>query len=354
MTRRRGLSLRWKLTLSYAGFLLVAGAVLAVLLLVGLRFVPDERVQRVSDGGFAPTRSDLLEAIVPLTLWALLFLAVVGVVGGWLLAGRMLRPLEQVAAAARLAAAGSLSHRIALPGPRDELRELADTFDDALERLQRSFDEQQRFAANASHELRTPLTVTRTMLEVARADPASVDLHELLSRLDATNDRAIATVESLLALARLDRGQLRLVAVDLAALARSAGAPADALAPAWAHGDPVLLGVLVGNLLDNAGRHGTGDPVVTTGIAAAEVALTVENAGEPLAPELVATLTEPFVRASRARGGTVPGSGLGLTIAASIVRAHGGELRLRARDGGGLAVRVTLPRSAEPAPTASL
>lgn len=170
MDRRPGLSVRVKLTLSYAGFLVLAGVLLlAVVWVFLLRYVPEGQINTTA--GFAPNRSDLLRAFAPKVLAMLLFLLVLGLVGGWFLAGRMLAPLTRIANAARLAANGSLSHRIDLEGPKDEFRELADTFDTMLARLEAHIADQQRFAANASHELRTPLAISQTLLEVARKDP---------------------------------------------------------------------------------------------------------------------------------------------------------------------------------------
>src|SRR5262245_25375245 len=177
MPRPPGMSVRLKLTLSYAGFLILAGALLlAVVWVFLLRYVPDRDL-----GGFAPDRSALVDAFAPRAAQVLAFLLVLGLVGGWFLAGRMLAPLTRITSATRRAASGSLSHRIELDGRRDEFTELADIFDTMLARLEAHVAEQQRFAANASHELRTPLAITRTLLEVARTDPGR-DIGELLER----------------------------------------------------------------------------------------------------------------------------------------------------------------------------
>ncbi|HWK28319.1 MAG TPA: HAMP domain-containing protein, partial [Solirubrobacter sp.] len=195
------MSVRLKLTLSYAGFLMVAGALLlAVVWVFLLRYVPDRVVLFGSDGRpgpFVPNRSDLLNAFAPKVAMALGFLLVFGLVGGWFLAGQMLTPLSRITDATRLAARGSLSHRIRLHGRRDEFRELADAFDAMLARLEAHVAEQQRFAANASHELRTPLAVTQTLLDVARKDPDR-DNGELIDRLHTVNTRAIDLTEALL------------------------------------------------------------------------------------------------------------------------------------------------------------
>ncbi|WP_449280795.1 sensor histidine kinase [Leucobacter sp.] len=216
MDRRRGLSARLKLTLSYAGFLMLAGGLLlAVVWVFLLRYVPAEAA--AGPGPFFPGRYDLVRAFVPAASWALAFLLAFGLLGGWILAGRMLAPLQRITAATRAAASGSLSHRIRLEGRRDEFRELADGFDAMLAQLEAHLAEQQRFAANASHELRTPLAVTQTLLDVAERDPEH-DHRELLARLRSVNTRAIELTEALLLLSRADR---RSFARDLASTCRS-------------------------------------------------------------------------------------------------------------------------------------
>ena len=218
MARAPGLSVRLKLTLSYAGFLMVAGALLlAVVWVFLLRYVPD-----VSGGPiFGPSRSDLQRAFVPKAVMALAFLLVFGLVGGWVLAGSMLAPLTRITHATRLAADGSLSHRIRMEGRNDEFRELADAFDTMLTRLEAHDAEQQRFAANASHELRTPLAITQTLLDVARNDPDR-DAGELVERLSYVNTRAIELTEALLLLSRANQRSFRREPVDLSLLAEEA------------------------------------------------------------------------------------------------------------------------------------
>ena len=208
MDRAPGLSVRLKLTLSYAGFLMLAGALLlAAVWVFLLRYVPD-RALLVNAGtdihGVFPIRSSLLHVFAPRAAAVLALLLVVGLLGGWLLAGRMLAPLTRITDATRTAANGSLSHRIRLPGRKDEFRELADAFDTMLARLEAHSAEQQRFAANASHELRTPLAITQTLLDVARNDP-NHDNGELVDRLHAVNTRAIDLTEALLLLSRADQ-----------------------------------------------------------------------------------------------------------------------------------------------------
>lgn len=356
MRRRRGISARWRLTLSYAGFLVVAGVLLlAVVNLFLLRYVPDENIRTIA--GFVPNRGDLMRAFMPRAIWALIFLLALGLVGGWFLAGRMLAPLNRINEAARLASEGSLSHRIRLNGPRDEFRDLADVFDTMLERLERHIDEQRRFAANASHELRTPLAVSQAMLEVARDDPDR-DVDVLVDRLQSVNSRAIALTEALLLLSRADRGEFEREPVELSLLAEEAAETLHPLAErrgvsialdgamSVVPGSPALLQQLVVNLVHNAIVHNLpGGEVTVSAEAVADAGiLTVQNTGDVLAPDLVATLAEPFQRgAGRSRGADHVGNGLGLAIGEAIARAHGGVLELTPRDGGGLIVAVRLP-----------
>lgn len=360
LARPRGLSVRVKLTLSYAGFLVVAGMALFAVGFFLLRYIPEGNLWLV-DGGHVPSRGDLLEVFVRYVWWAIAGLVTFGLVGGWLLAGLILRPLDRITDTARRARDGSLDSRIRLPGRGDELTDLADTFDAMLDRVQRTIDEERRFAANASHELRTPHTIVRTLVEVAQADPGGRDIDELLRRIGETNDRAIATTEALLALARVGRGgALEHSRVDLADIAAAAVADVaeDAesggiridtdLRPAPATGDATLLARLAANLVRNAVVHnlpGGRVLVATTGLAHAS-AFAVVNTGADIDPAAAGTFTEPFVRgAGRTRGtGSSEGSGLGLAIVAAIVRAHAGTLEVAARPEGGLQVRVTLPR----------
>jgi two-component system sensor histidine kinase VanS len=366
--RQPGLSVRIKLTLSYAGFLVVAGFALFAVGFLLLRFVPEGAVYVVG-GGAAPNRTNLLEVFIRYTWWAIGGLLVFGLVGGWLLAGVMLRPLDRITDVARRARDGQLAQRVGLPGPRNELTELADTFDAMLDRVQHTIDEERRFAANASHELRTPHSIIRTMVEVAQADPEGRDVDVVLQRIGTTNDRAIALTEALLMLARVGRGSaLETDSVDLAAVvaecvdderadAEARGIRIDtALAPAVVTGNRALLAQLAANLVHNAVVHnsvGQDSAVlnsaggwVRVSVSASPAALVVANSGAVLDRSVVATLTEPFVRAAgRTRSGDGrDGAGLGLAIVASITRAHGGSLDLTALPEGGLQARVTLPR----------
>ncbi|MFJ2746426.1 sensor histidine kinase [Streptomyces sp. NPDC087297] len=356
MRRSPGPSARLKLTLSYAGFLAVAGALLlAVVWVFLLRYVPDN-----SQGllGISPNRYLLVRTFAPAAAVAMAFLLVFGLVGGWILAGRMLAPLARITDAARKAGAGSLSHRIRMKGRRDEFRELSDAFDSMLQQLESHVAEQQRFAANASHELRTPLAISRTLLDVAGKDP-SRDRGELIERLQAVNTRAIDLTEALLLLSRGDRGDFHPESVDLSLVAEEV---AETLLPlaeqrgitldvtggtARTSGSAELLLRMVTNLVQNAVVHNLpagGTVSVHTEASADTSVLRVENTGRPLPPDLVATLTEPFRRGTeRVRTDEHAGVGLGLAIVDSIVRAHDGTLDLGARPAGGLLVTVRLP-----------
>lgn len=358
MDRSPGLSVRLKLTLSYAGFLMLAGALLlAVVWVFLLRYVPDREIIAL---GFIPNRSDLLRAFAPRVAAALAFLLVFGLVGGWLLAGRMLAPLTRITAATRRAANGSLSHRIQLEGRKDEFRELADAFDTMLARLEAHVAEQRRFAANASHELRTPLAITQTLLDVARNDPDR-NTCEIVDRLHAVNTRAIGLTEALLVLSRADQRSFTREHVDLSLMAEEA---TETLLPLAEErgvtietsgdmtptiGSHALLLQLSTNLVHNAIVHNLpeqGTVWVTTSVHPKTVALTVENTGEKLTPQVVATLVEPFVRGAERARTEHAGVGLGLAIVKSITQAHDGTLSLTPRTAGGLCVTVQLPAAA--------
>jgi len=356
VARSPGLSVRLKLTLSYAGLvILVGGLLLAVVWVFLLRYVPE--VAARTPGPFSPGREDLVRAFAPRAAWAMVILVAVGLLGGWLLAGRMLAPLSRLTDATRLAAKGSLSHRVNLPGRQDEFRELADSFDTMLARLESHVAEQRRFAANASHELRTPLAISQTLLDVAHHDPDR-DTEELIERLRAVNTRAIDLTEALLVLSRADQRSFTREPVDLSLIAEEA---VESLLPlaesrgitletsadsAPAHGSPALLLQLTTNLLHNAivhnlPEHGTVQVSTTSGEG--HGILTVENSGERLSPHLITTLTEPFQRGTERIRADHAGVGLGLAIVRSITEAHDGTLSLTARDAGGLRVTVELP-----------
>lgn len=365
MIRRPGLSARVKLTLSYAGFLLLAGTLLlAVVWVFVLRWLPtdDPRSIRKTFGGViiivGLSRSDLLRGFAPAAAATLVFLLLFGLGGGWLLAGRMLAPLARIADAARMAANGSLSHRIRMHGRDDEFRELADVFDTMLEQLESHVAEQRRFAANASHELRTPLAISRALLDVARSDPGR-DPGELIERLHTVNTRAIDLTDALLLLSRGDRGSFTREPVDLSLIAEEATETLLPLAEkrritldvtgekAQAAGSAALLLRMVTNLVQNAIVHNLpagGTVTVHTESQHDASVLRVENTGHRVPPELLPALTEPFRRGTeRIRGDEHAGVGLGLAIVHSIVRAHDGSLGLSARPAGGLLVTVRLP-----------
>jgi two-component system, OmpR family, sensor histidine kinase VanS len=357
MTRPPGLNVRLKLTLSYAGFLVFAGALMLAAIWV-FSFVPDAAIRAIG-----PVVPDLLRDPGPRAVAVLAFLLVVGLAGGWLLAGRMLAPLNRITDATRMAANGSLSHRIRLPGSNDEFRELADAFDTMLARLEAQVAEQKRFAANASHELRTPLAVTKTLLEVARNDPRG-DAAELVERLRAVNTRAIELTEALLVLSRADQRSFAPERVDLSLIVEEA---VEALLPlaerrgvtVRASGDitctigsQALLLQLTTNLLHNAIVHNLldhGTVEVRTAARHGSVVLAVENSGEKLSPDVLSTLTEPFQRGATRIRSDHAGVGLGLAIVKSIAEAHDGVLTLVPRSAGGLLSTVELP-AASPQP----
>jgi two-component system sensor histidine kinase VanS len=361
VARARGLSVRLKLTLSYAGFLMLAGALLLALWVVLLHYFPDAPIIRETrsgiGGAFLPGRSGTQRAFGQTAVAVLAFLLVFGLLGGWILAGRMLAPLARITRATRLAATGSLSHRIELEGRNDEFRELADVFDTMLARLDAQLVEQQRFAANASHELRTPLAITQTLLDVVRNDPArGTDV--VIERLHAVNARAIRLTESLLLLSRTEQRSLIREPVDLSLIAEEA---TETLLPlAEKHGVAIetsgdstptigshaLLLQMTMNLLHNAivhnlPEHGTAQ--VNTAIRPECVMLTVENTGDKLSPQLVSTLTEPFRRGTERVRSDQAGVGLGLAIVKSITQAHDGTLTIVPRSDGGICVTVRLP-----------
>jgi two-component system, OmpR family, sensor histidine kinase VanS len=356
--RAPGLSVRLKLTLSYAGFLMLAGAVLLAAGYFSLS-------RGVHPGVIFMVRShaDLLREFAPTAAIVMAFLLVFGLVGGWLLAGRMLAPLTRITDATRTAANGSLAHRIRLQGRKDEFGELADTFDTMLERLEAHVAEQQRFASNASHELRTPLAITQTLLDVARNDPNGGN-GELVDRLHAVNARAIDLTEALLLLSRADQRSFVREPVDLSLIAEEAtetllplaekrGATIETsgdMTPTI--GSPALLLQMTTNLVHNAIVHNLpeqGTVWITTSVHPTSMVLTVENTGEKLTPQLVSTLGEPFLRGTRRIRTDHAGVGLGLAIVKSITEAHDGTLTLSPRAAGGLSVRVQLPAAPPPA-----
>jgi hypothetical protein len=353
---RLRLSVRARLTALYAGLFGAAGAAL-----LGVTYwLVSRHFDRTLPADAAADALADLRGQFALALAGTLLLAIVL---GWVMAGRVLRPLAEITATARRVSQDRLDERIALGGPHDELRELADTFDDMLDRLAAAFASQRRFVANASHELRTPMTVMRAEVDVALADPdASVE--ELRAMGETVREATIETeqlLESLLTLARSEAGVDRRVAVDLgAAVARAVGLRRDEAAergialrveaPAAAplvDGDPRLLERLAANLVDNAVRHNVPGGWVRVALerSGADVRLVVENGGDPIPDASAARLVEPFQRLAR-RGDGPPGAGLGLSIVRAVAIAHGGGVDVRARPGGGLTVTVRLPSSA--------
>ena len=355
MDRAPGLSVRLKLTLSYTGLVMLAGSLLLTAVWVSLL-----RSGTLSARG--GLRNDLriaMGSFGPAAVIVLAFLLVFGLVGGWVLAGRMLAPLKRITDATRTAATGSLSHRVRLPGRKDEFRELADAFDTMLGRLETHVAEQKRFAANASHELLTPLAITKALLDTARNDPGH-DNGELVERLGVVNTRAIHLTEALLLLSRAEQRSFTRQRVDLSLVAEEATETLLPLAEkhgvtietsgdiASTVGSEALLLQLTINLVHNAIVHNLpqrGTVLVTTSVQPKTdtVVLTVNNTGEKLAPQLVQGLVEPFVRGTGRVHTDHAGAGLGLAIVKSITQAHNGVLNITPRAAGGLRITVQLP-----------
>ncbi|WP_409238918.1 sensor histidine kinase [Streptomyces sp. PA5.6] len=304
-------------------------------------------------------RQSALDNLLSRSLLALLGLAVIAFAFGYAMAGRVLSPLGRITRTARRVAGTDLSRRIELDGPDDELKELSDTFDEMLDRLERAFTAQQRFVGNASHELRTPLAINRTLLEVSLSDPgAPPELHQLGKTLLATNERSEQLVEGLLLLARSDNQIVERKPVDLAEVAHRAvdqvRAEADAKGveirgergPAVVQGNGVLLERIALNLVQNAVRYNVQDEgwvEVTTEAQHGQAVLVVSNTGPVVPAYEIDNLFEPFRRLRTERTGSDKGVGLGLSIARSVARAHGGRIIAEPREGGGLVMRVTLP-----------
>jgi signal transduction histidine kinase len=402
---------RLRLTLWYGGLFLLAGLVLVgtSFLLVRQRLGPQgEKVVCVQSGGGVATlptckhqavggapvpgpivagqitdgqitaiqnevlsiamRTFLQTMLLTLALMALLSLGL-----GWVVAGRVLRPLQRITATAKRLSERNLHQRIALDGPDDELRELADTFDQMLARLDTAFDSQRRFVANASHELRTPLAITRAEVDVALADPdaPAAELRATAERVRDATDRSERLIEGLLTLAGSER-ELR--AREPADLADSAAAALEhaqrgdgpgglqlttALRPAPVVGDAALLERMIANLVENAIRHNRPDGWVdvATGTGDGRAFVQVANGGPAIPADRVESLFEPFRRLEERVASLDRGAGLGLSIVRSVAHAHGGDVGARALSGGGLEVTIRLPTptgdpQARPAPTA--
>ena len=370
---------RLRLTLLYGGvFVAGAAAVIAVTSLLGannpynhVHVIPLAVLRQLKRADWPVNQAALNHAAAEQAqqlIWSVVALAaaVVGaVVLGWFVAGRVLRPLSDITAAAKRISASRLHERLALPGPHDELKELGDTLDDLFARLEASFDAQRRFVANASHELRTPITRERALLQVTRANPArTLDTWQAVSaELLASNAEQEHLIEALLTLATSEGGPGQREAGDLAPLASAcltaAGAGTGRLGlqvradirPAALDGDPLLLRRLVSNLIDNAVRHNVagGHIQVTTGTKDGRAVMSVTNTGPVISPAEVDRLFQPFqrLRGRRARG---DGHGLGLSIVRAIAAAHCATITAQPAPGGGLAIAVSFPPPASPTP----
>ena len=383
MSRRPRLTVRARLTMLYTGLFAVCGAiVVAVSYILVARLEPQGQSQQAPASFLARCRSEQLSAhpndrvlakcsayfqlrgaqhqrdltLSHLLQYSLITLVVViafAAILGWIAAGRALHPVHRITAAARAASEHNLSARVALRGPRDELYELAETFDEMLDRLQAAFEGQQRFIANASHELRTPLAVMRATVDVVLDNPDSTpdDLRDMATDIRAAVDHAEHLIGALLILARNERGLTVHEQVDLATVAEDildTAALGDRrvhvrLELALISGDPVLVERLVANLVDNAARYNnaSGDIWISTRTAAGSSELTVANTGPAISPADAERIFQPFQRLNDRA--SHEGFGLGLTIAASIAAVHGGTATARPRDDGGLSITVTIP-----------
>ena len=367
-SRLRRLTIRARLTLTYAGLVTGSGAVLIALVYLYMRplqvAVPEQAPS--TDGVEEEVylritlMSEFLNTMLVISLGALVLLALLSGAVGWVVAGRMLAPLSTMNEAAKQAASGDLSRRLSLTGPRDEIRDLADTYDHMLDSLETSLGTYRRFAANASHELRTPLATAQTMIDVTLADPtaSAEQLRSLAERLRETNRANVETVDALLDLAEAQSGDLYREQVDLGEVVASALSqlvpeagtrevdlpePPDALVVV--EGDPVLLRQAVSNLLRNAVRHNVAHGGIELELTSTDdrARLRVSNDGPLVPAERLESLREPFVRGS-GRGRTRDaGHGLGLAIVSAVATAHNGVLELSANPSGGLTVTLDLP-----------
>ncbi|WP_327326528.1 ATP-binding protein [Streptomyces sp. NBC_01210] len=382
-------TIRIRLTLLYGGMFLIAGILLlSIIYLLAAQAIhqgselalrvtgvnvtldsptcPDlngvinnDQLNRALKTCMSVQRQHALDDLLRRSLFALLGLSIIAFAFGYAMAGRVLSPLGKITRTARQVAGSDLSRRIELDGPDDELKELADTFDEMLDRLERAFTAQQRFVANASHELRTPLAINRTLLEVHLSDPGvPAELQQLGKTLLTTNERSEQLVEGLLLLARSDNQIVERKPVDLAEVATRAvdqtRAEAEAngveirgeRAPAVVQGNGVLLERIALNLVQNGVRYNIpegGWVDVTTEVRQGQAVLVVSNTGPVVPAYEIDNLFEPFRRLRQERTGSDKGVGLGLSIARSVARAHGGRIIAEPREGGGLVMRVTLP-----------
>lgn len=382
-------TIRIRLTLLYGGMFLIAGILLLsiiyllaaqaihqgselVLKVTGVNVnldsptcpelngaINNEQLNAALKACMSVQRQHALDDLLRRSLFALLGLSIIAFAFGYAMAGRVLSPLGKITRTARQVAGSDLSRRIELDGPDDELKELADTFDEMLDRLERAFTAQQRFVANASHELRTPLAINRTLLEVHLSDPGvPAELQQLGKTLLTTNERSEQLVEGLLLLARSDNQIVERKPVDLAEVATRAvdqtRAEAEAngveirgeRALAVVQGNGVLLERIALNLVQNGVRYNIpegGWVDVATEVRQGEAVLVVSNTGPVVPAYEIDNLFEPFRRLRQERTGSDKGVGLGLSIARSVARAHGGRIIAEPREGGGLVMRVTLP-----------
>lgn len=376
----RRLTIRTRLTLSYAGLVTGCGAVLIALVYLYMRFVPNYHITPAREltpelyrstgpaGEARPANAiqitsaeDFLDNLLIASAVALVLLAILGGTVGWLMAGRIIKPLGAINAAANRASTGTLDHRIDLGGPDDEIHNLADTFNRMLESLERSFAAHRRFAANASHELRTPLATTKTMIDVALADPDAdrAELRRLAERVREVNRASVETVDALLDLADADSGTSARAPVDLAGMAHdvvtrladeATAADVELTAtgpPCVTLGDPVLLRQALTNLVRNAIRHNVPAGHATVQVTADHdrACVTVTNTGPQVPRESLDALTEPFVRGAGRTLTRGSGHGLGLAIVSAVTTAHNGTLALHPNVDGGLTVHLDLPRA---------
>jgi two-component system sensor histidine kinase VanS len=378
-------TIRTRLTLTYTTLMLLFAASVVVTVYLFMRYAatydfgdtaqaPDTATvvapahlvtaTPVSTGIVVDSAGDLLGTLLVVSVIALVVLGFAAAGIGWIVTGRMLGPLHEITAATRRVGAGALDHRIALTGPRDELKDLADTFDAMLARLEQAFQSHRRFAANASHELRTPLATVQAVLDVAIADPGSQDVRVLARKLREVNRQSIDVVDALLDLADLDHTSVQREGIELMGLIREAVASVASEAAVASVGFELdlsqecvvwaaatLLRQMLLNLLYNAVRHNVvhGVVKVTTAVHDGAVTLSIRNGGAPVSPDVLPFLAEPFFRIGgrTSHVGRTRGRGLGLAIAAGIATAHGTQLRLTANPGGGLTAEITLPIEAD-------
>jgi signal transduction histidine kinase len=379
-TRLARLSVRQKLTIIYAAMFLAAGAILLGLNYTLMRQVlptPNSQTLIASLGpdttGPGPTvqlpagvvayavnfRDQVLNQLLLQSTIALGVVAIIAGILGWIVAGRVVQPLKQMTATARRLSERTLHERINLEGPDDELKDLANTFDAMLGRLDAAFDTQRRFVSNASHELRTPLAISRAAVEVVldKPRPSPEQWRDMAERVLLSTERSERLIDSLLLMARIENAPRAQEAIDLSLIAKEALADVagevgrlgltvtSETANAPVHGDPELLRRLAGNLVENAVRHNVsgGWIKVETSSHGNESVLKISNGGALLRSEDLRLIFEPFVRLGKARTGSSRGAGLGLAIVASIAQAHSGRVSAERIESGGLAVIVHLP-----------